>query len=228
MKVLAIGAHPDDIEIFMYGLLCLLKKNNIEIFMIIATDGSLGGKTYNNLIQLRKDESIEALKRIGIPKFLNLPDSKLGDEYFHKDKLRHEIDEISPDLIITHYHEDYHSDHRNLSKLVKDISSHNFPVLYCDTMMGINFSPNFYFDISEFFEEKKEAILYHHSQKPDRFIKLIELMNGYRSAQCNAKFGSFAEAYFFNSSFPFVNINNILPQTIKIRKFDIDGNYGFL
>ena len=54
MKVLAIGAHPDDIEIFMYGLLCLLKKNNIEIFMIIATDGSLGGKTYNNLIQLRK------------------------------------------------------------------------------------------------------------------------------------------------------------------------------
>ena len=46
----------------MYGLLCLLKKNNIEISMIIATDGSLGGKTYKNLIQLRKNESIEALK----------------------------------------------------------------------------------------------------------------------------------------------------------------------
>jgi len=57
MKVLAIGAHPDDIEIFMYGLLCLLKKNNIEISMIIATDGALGGKTYKNLIQLRKNES---------------------------------------------------------------------------------------------------------------------------------------------------------------------------
>ena len=35
MKVLAIGAHPDDIEIFMYGLLCLLKKNNIEYEKII-------------------------------------------------------------------------------------------------------------------------------------------------------------------------------------------------
>ena len=195
--------------------------------MIIATDGSLGGKTYKNLIQLRKNESIEALKRIGAPKFLNLPDSRLGDEYSHKDKLRCEIDEVSPDLIITHYHEDYHSDHRNLSKLVKDISSHNFPVLYCDTMMGLNFLPNFILIYLNFLK-KKEAILNHKSQKPDRFIKLIELMNGYRSAQCNAKFGSFAEAYFFNSSFPFADINNILPQTIKIRKFDIDGNYGFL
>ena len=30
MKILAIGAHPDDIEIFMYGLLCIFKKINIQ------------------------------------------------------------------------------------------------------------------------------------------------------------------------------------------------------
>ena len=95
-------------------------------------------------------------------------------------------------------------------------------------MMGINFNPNFYFDISEFFVEKKKAILNHCSQNPSRFVELAHLMNSYRSAQCNAKTGSYAEAYYFRPSFPFTNINKILPNNIEINKFDIDESYGFL
>ena len=44
MKILAIGAHPDDIEIFMYGFLSICKENGHSISLTIATDGSLGGK----------------------------------------------------------------------------------------------------------------------------------------------------------------------------------------
>ena len=55
MKILAIGAHPDDIEIFMYGLLKLLKNNGNEIFLAIATDGALGGdNSKENLVEIRK------------------------------------------------------------------------------------------------------------------------------------------------------------------------------
>ena len=43
MKILAIGAHPDDIEIFMFGLLRILKTRGDNIFLAIATDGCLGG-----------------------------------------------------------------------------------------------------------------------------------------------------------------------------------------
>ena len=43
MKILAIGAHPDDIEIFMFGFLCCCKQMGYEISIIVATDGSLGG-----------------------------------------------------------------------------------------------------------------------------------------------------------------------------------------
>ena len=43
MKVLAVGAHPDDIEIFMYGLLAECKKLGYELSLIVSTDGSLGG-----------------------------------------------------------------------------------------------------------------------------------------------------------------------------------------
>ena len=44
MKILAIGAHPDDIEIFMFGLLCCFKQKGYKISIVVATDGSLGGK----------------------------------------------------------------------------------------------------------------------------------------------------------------------------------------
>ena len=39
MKILAIGAHPNDIEIFMYGLLSFYKKDGNEVYTIIATNG---------------------------------------------------------------------------------------------------------------------------------------------------------------------------------------------
>ena len=43
MKILAIGAHPDDIEIFMFGLLKKLKLEEILYQLAIATDGCQGG-----------------------------------------------------------------------------------------------------------------------------------------------------------------------------------------
>ena len=42
MKILALGAHPDDIEIFMLGLLLCFKSRGDEIYMAIATDGAAG------------------------------------------------------------------------------------------------------------------------------------------------------------------------------------------
>ena len=43
MKILALGAHADDIEIFMYGLLAICKNRGDEVFTIVATDGAKGG-----------------------------------------------------------------------------------------------------------------------------------------------------------------------------------------
>ena len=89
MKILAIGAHPDDIEIFMFGLLCLFKKKKYSINLMVSTDGSLGGTKFENLSKIRKKETIEALKYLAVPDFLDLPDSKLGYSEFHKDLVRY-------------------------------------------------------------------------------------------------------------------------------------------
>ena len=65
MKILAIGAHPDDIEIFMFGLLKILKEQNNEIFLSVATDGARGGDVDEKKLKyLRKKESIKALNNL--------------------------------------------------------------------------------------------------------------------------------------------------------------------
>jgi len=50
MKILALGAHPDDIEIFMYGLVCIYKNEGNQVFTMIATDGAKGGSQEDNLL----------------------------------------------------------------------------------------------------------------------------------------------------------------------------------
>ena len=229
MKILAIGAHPDDIEIFMYGFLCCCKKIGYEIAIIVATDGSLGGYNDDNkLVEKRKKETQDGLNKLDVPLFLGLPDGSLGDKNAHSNIIKNSIQKVNPDLIVTHYYKDYHSDHINLSKIVKTVAGHYTPILYCDTMMGINFLPNYYVDITKFMNDKINSISCHKTQKPERFINLVKLMNEYRSAQCKAPKGNYAEAFFFEPSFPFSDIRNILPKSPTILPFHIENINGFL
>ena len=229
MKVLAIGAHPDDIEIFMYGLLSIYKKEGHEVYTMIATDGAKGGAIKGNkLVKERANEAISGLEKLSLPIFLNLPDGELGEESEHRKIIKENILKIMPDLIVTHSENDYHADHKSLSLITKGAVSHYIPILYCDTLMGINFNPNYYVDITNYHESKKEAVLKHKTQKPQRFVDLFELMNSYRAAQCNAPKGNYAEAYNFVPSFPFSDIREILPSPLKLRSFHIENQHGFL
>ena len=229
MKVLAVGAHPDDIEIFMYGLLSIYKEKGHEIFTMIATDGAKGGAiTGKKLAKKRANEAINGLKKLSSPIFLNLPDGELGEDIEHKKIIKESILKIMPDLIITHSENDYHADHKSLSSITRGAVSHYIPILYCDTLMGINFNPNYYVDITNYYSAKKNAILKHKTQNPIRFVDLFELMNSYRAAQCNAPKGKYAEAYSFMPSFPFSDIREILPSPLKIRSFYIKDQNGFL
>jgi len=229
MKILALGAHPDDIEIFMYGLVSIYKKEGNDVYTMIATDGAKGGSPGGEHLSLKRaQEAIAGLKNLSTPIFLNLPDGELGEKPEHIKIIKENILEIMPDLIITHSKYDYHSDHRSLSLLTSGAISHYIPILYCDTLMGVNFKPSFYVDITEHCTLKEKAILKHESQTPQRFVDLFKLMNSYRAAQCNAPKGIYAEAYSFETSFPFADIRGILPSPLEFKPFHIDDQNGFL
>jgi len=218
MKVLAVGAHPDDIEIYMFGLLSNFLDRGDNVSILIATDGAAGSKHKDfNLTEKRHKETLQALKIFSKPTFLNLKDGNLSQSDIILNLLENNFKKIRPDLIITHSPEDYHPDHRYLSRFVSDVASFKYPVLFADTLLGINFIPNYFVDITKFFKKKIIAINYHKSQNPIDYINAVKIWNSFRAAQCNAPINHFAEAYRFEPRFPFNDIRSILPDTPKIQ-----------
>ena len=218
MKILAIGAHPDDIEISMFGLLAACKERGDDIHLIIATDGALGGKqTGIKLSEIRAKETCLALKEIGIPVFLNLPDGGLSNCLDAQKKIDKEINHIKPDLIITHSTEDYHPDHSALSYYVKNTSGFQYPVIFSETFVGHQFEPNIFIDITRFFASKKKAIMCHKSQQPQRYLYIAQAINRFRAVQCNALNNNYAEAYRFDIKFPFCDVRYMLPNPPNVN-----------
>ena len=224
LKIAAIGAHPDDIEIFMYGFMAAAKARGDELTLLVATDGAAGGITHAasdgaDLAACRSEETKTGLAALGVPILLGLPDGKLADAPSAAVKISDAITAAQPDLIITHAPEDYHPDHRALSKYVADAAGFRCPILFADTLMGVLFTPDYYVDITPYADAKAAAINAHHSQQPARFAETARLMNRFRGAQCNAPDGHYAEAYRMDKHFPFADIRGLLPPAPPYRPF---------
>ena len=229
MKILAIGAHPDDIEFFMFGFLSACKKRGDQIHMGIATDGAAGDIRRNDELKFtREKETLKGLKVLGRPSFLGIPDGQLSFALHSKEIIDSYIKSINPNLIITHSTNDYHPDHRALSKYVTQSAGFKCPVIYADTLMGVNFLPDIYIDITSFFIEKKKAISHHKSQRPEKFISAVSIWNGFRAAQCNAPSGSYAEAFSISKAFPFSDIRSTLPESPILRPFYSEDSDGLI
>ena len=122
-RVLAIHAHPDDLELLAGGTLALLARAGCEVVMVTATAGEGGSAEHepDATAALRKAEAAASAARIGATyRCLGFPD--LG--VFNDDASRRAVTEMiraeRPDVVITSSPEDYHPDHEAISTLVRD------------------------------------------------------------------------------------------------------------
>ena len=230
MRILAIGAHPDDLEIFCYGLLAAFKARGDELCLAVATDGAAGtvAGQDDSLAKRRAEETTTALLKLGPPEFLGLPDGALATAVNGRSVIAEHIRRTAPDLIVTHDPTDYHTDHRVLSSLITELAGFSCAVLYADTLMGVGFVPDYYVDITNWQAEKRAAILAHTSQMPERFADGAALLNRFRAAQCNAPEGHYAEAYRSTARFPFSDIRAMIPPPPPYRPYYVSGAEGFL
>ena len=219
MKVLALGAHPDDIEIFMFGTLAAYAAQGAELTFAIATDGAKGGKGDPSVLaRVRREEAAAAAALLGAtPRFLDFPDGGLVADAALIGSLKTLIRETGANLVITHAPNDYHADHRALSDGVRIAASFAVPVLHADTMGGTGFSPTHYVDISAYRDVKTQAIRAHRSQMPEQYIDRARVQNEFRAGQCNGVAGSLAEAFRFEPTFPFADIRGLLPPAPPVR-----------
>lgn len=217
--MLALGAHPDDIEIYMFGLLAACAARGDTLDCAIATDGTRGGKgDATQLARTRRQEATAAAALLGVvPRFLDFPDGELVADAALVAALRGLIGDVRPDLVVTHAPNDYHGDHRALSDAARIATSFHAPLLLADTLGGVGFIPTHYVDITAQFERKEVAIRAHRSQDPERFVLATRTLNGFRAGQANAGPGAYAEAYRFEPVFPFVDIRELLPPAPPVR-----------
>ncbi len=156
MRILALGAHPDDIEIYMFGTLAAARARGDEVLLAIATDGAAGGKgDPAELRATRQQEAIDGAAGLGVvPTFLGFPDGALVADAALIGALRTLIRDSAADLVITHAPNDYHGDHRALSDAVRIAANFAAPVVWVDTMMGAGFMPTHLVDITAAFRDE--------------------------------------------------------------------------
>lgn len=123
MRILAIGAHPDDCEFKCGGVAALWSNLGHTVCFLSVTNGQSGHHelSASALVQRRTAEAARAAALIGIEsRILPLPDGLLEPTLQNRLLLIRIIREFNPDLIITNRPNDYHPDHRYTSQLVQD------------------------------------------------------------------------------------------------------------
>lgn len=183
MRILFVGAHPDDLELLCGGTIRKAILHGHEVWMAVSTNGNVGSPTLDRdaIAAVRKEEASAAAQSLGAKGFiwLNEEDEFLFDDRRTRLKFVDAIREARAEIVITHNPNDYHPDHITTSKCVTDArilagvrlieTAHphlaQIPELfYMDSVAGIHFQPQLYVDISDVFHEKEKAIHCHASQ----------------------------------------------------------------
>lgn len=168
MKILAVGAHPDDIELYCGGALLRAIARGDEVRCIICTRGESQDST-NKLNGSRMREQEKAWKFMGVKDYyvLNFRDGSLE----HSEPLINKLDEImkeyKPDTVYSHSEHDTHQDHIAVAKCIRSTNrSWRFQWLtYCSYDLRNSFQPNFFIGLDAFFKKKKQLLRIFKSQK---------------------------------------------------------------
>ncbi|TLG72697.1 PIG-L deacetylase family protein [Culicoidibacter larvae] len=162
-RILAIGAHPDDIEIGCGGTLTKLITKGYYVMMLIVSNGqNWEGKNPN----VRIEEQKKACDKLNIKDviFLGQKDGEIKASPRLNDAIEKIIIENNIDTVFSHYFEDSHQDHVELSKSVQVASRRCINYFMYESLTSINFHPNCYSDISKYSENKKAVLTCFESQ----------------------------------------------------------------
>ncbi len=195
MNILAIGAHPDDIEYGCAGTMIKYAERGHHIFLMVLTSGQEGGST-----EIRQQEQEAAAEIMKVQKVFwgDYHDTQLPLNKELVEKIEEVLGEVKPDLILVNYGDDTHQDHRILTQATMSATRYVRNVLFFEVPTTQNFNPQVFVDISDTLERKFKVLEAHASQVMKTNIEdmyIIELARAnatFRGIQGRVKF---AEAF---------------------------------
>lgn len=154
MSILAIGAHPDDVEFGCGGYLAR-SSPQVAVTIVIATHG----------LTERRDEAIAAASVLGVRDVIFAAEEDTAvDEARLRGLLEFQIGRLSPSVICTHAPGDSHQDHRAVTAAVVAAARRCRTIWFYETPSTLDFDPSIYVDIHETLPMKLRALRAHASQ----------------------------------------------------------------
>jgi len=197
IKVLAVGAHPDDIELGAGGTIARHVEEGDIVQFIILTYGEQSARK-----EIRKREALESAKTLNVPSvnFAGIPDTMVTEGIETILKIERLVKSFQPDRVYTHGTKDTHQDHRNTAlatfsatRAVPEVFSFESP----DTFPSFN--PQYYVRITDTLSRKIKALQKFHSQRNKKYleaeaIKGLAQFRGYQVGRYHLKV-EYAEAF---------------------------------
>ena len=177
VDILAIFAHPDDVELGVGGTLLKMKHLGYKTGALDVTQGEMGTR---GTVEGRAAEAVEAasILKLDVRENLNLPDGHVFADDESRAKLVRVLRRLKPKLLLTHQENDPHPDHNHIVQLVRESArlasmfrydeesgseKINVPIVAHNIFSRL-VAPSFIVDISDFLDEKMAAIRAHASQ----------------------------------------------------------------
>jgi N-acetylglucosamine malate deacetylase 1 len=239
MRVLAIGAHPDDVEILCAGTLAHYIAQGANAVIAVFTNGELGSQRLSRVdaAQVRRLEAERAAHTLGAELYwIGQPDGFLFDTRETRMLVIDLFRRTKPDVVFAHHPADYHPDHRAVSVLanvgrlyshLQALETHHPattivpPLFFMDTVMGFGVpSPDLWIDVTSTMHYKDAMLAEHMSQKNSGQggcgADLLEMMHrqaAHRGMQINVPF---AEAFFCASTYPTSTASDLVPAGKRV------------
>ena len=192
VTVLAIGAHPDDIEVGCAGTLAMHKCSGDKVYVLVLSKGEASGDPRVKELACKKSADLLGIDGLF---FGGLQDTKISDGIETISVIEKIIEEVKPDIIYTLSYNDRHRDHRNAAFATLSAARRCKKVLMYEVLRQLkDFYPQFFVDIEKTVEIKKKALLLF-GPESERFLRAANAIEGlalFRGFQAGVRF---AEAF---------------------------------
>ena len=197
LRVVVFGGHPDDPESGAGGLVALLTRQGHEVILAYGTTFRGDRRFFDRPeADVRRGEATAACQVLGAtPKFFPYAHEKLVPDEPTLKAVASWLDEVKPDIVVTHWPLDTHPNHHVVSSLVWQCYKRRggWNLYFFEVMTDqqtIAFRPELYLDIGPVRDVKKRALDQHKSQEPESIWAAHERMHRRRGAERSPRPGS--------------------------------------